>query len=144
VDRARQRYDGAEMLTSAYVSGDRFGAAICVAQNNHDVAEIRPTELRGTQVNGKFFNPTGWSPDGARLSGIVISDSGRPSSVGIYDFATQTTSMLADAEACIVKWLSDNRRIVFSRRRGRSHSPRHADATAYRRRRAVARTSGNE
>ena len=28
-----------------------------------------PTELKGTQVGGKYFNPTGWSPDGARLAG---------------------------------------------------------------------------
>ena len=29
---------------------------------------------------------TAWSPDGARLAGMLVSDSGRPSGVGVYDF----------------------------------------------------------
>jgi Tol biopolymer transport system component/serine/threonine protein kinase len=79
---------------------------------------VSPTELRGTQTNGKYFNPTGWSPDGTRLAGILISDSGRPSGIGTYDLAAQSTTMLSEDETYAVKWLSDGRRIVYFAKNG--------------------------
>jgi serine/threonine protein kinase len=79
---------------------------------------VPPTELRGTQTNGKYFNPTGWSPDGTRLAGILISDSGRPSGIGTYDLAAHSTTMLSADEAYAVKWLSDGRRVVYFAKNG--------------------------
>ena len=40
-----------------------------------------PAELPGTSVDGKYFTPTGWSPDGSRLAGILQTGSGRPASI---------------------------------------------------------------
>ena len=77
-----------------------------------------PTELPATRAADKYLNPTGWSPDGARLAGILISDSGRPSGIGIYDLAGHTTSELAADEAYAVKWLADSRRVVYFAKKG--------------------------
>ena len=82
------------------------------------VAGVRPTQLRGTQTGGKYFSPTGWSPDATQLAGILISDSGRPSGIGTYDLATHTTRVLAEDEAFAVKWLADNRRVVYFAKAG--------------------------
>ena len=49
------------------------------------VAGVSPTALQGTEIGGKYFSATGWSPDGKRLSGILISGSGRSSGVASYD-----------------------------------------------------------
>ena len=77
-----------------------------------------PTELPATRAADKYLNPTGWSPDGARLAGILISDSGRPSGIGIYDLAAHTTSEVATDEAYAVKWLADSRRVVYFAKKG--------------------------
>jgi len=77
-----------------------------------------PTELPATRAADKYLNPTGWSPDGSRLAGILISDSGRPSGIGVYDLAAQTTSELATDEAYAAKWLADSRRVVYFAKKG--------------------------
>ena len=82
------------------------------------VAGVSPTELRGTRLGNKYFNPQAWSPDGTRLSGILISDSGRPSGIGTYDFATQATTEYNNDEAYAVKFLADGRRVVYFGKNG--------------------------
>ena len=76
------------------------------------------SELAGTTVGDTYFNPTGWSPDGARLSGFLASDSGRTSSVGLYDLAAHTATRISDDEAYAVKWLADSRRVVYFAKNG--------------------------
>ena len=82
------------------------------------VAGVSPTELQGTRAAGKYFNPTSWSRDGTRLAGILISDSGRPSGIGTYDLGARTTTAFNDDEAYAVKWLADNRRVVYFGKNG--------------------------
>jgi Tol biopolymer transport system component len=82
------------------------------------VAGVSPTTLKGTDVGGKHLNPTGWSPDGTRLAGVLISDSGRPSGIATYDFAAQTTTEYNTDEAYSVKWFADSRRIVYFGKNG--------------------------
>jgi eukaryotic-like serine/threonine-protein kinase len=77
------------------------------------------TELPGTATGGRFFNPTGWSPDGARLVGRLMSDSGRNSGVATYDLNAHTTTMIAADETIAAKWLSDSRRVVYFTNNGR-------------------------
>jgi Tol biopolymer transport system component len=77
------------------------------------------TELPGTTVGNTYFNPTDWSPDGARLAGILSSTSGRATSVGLYDLATHTTAAIIEEETYAVKWLSDSRRVVYFANGGR-------------------------
>ena len=77
------------------------------------------TELAGTATGGKFFNPTGWSPDGAQLTGRLMSDSGRTSGVAVYDLGAHTTTMISADETIAAKWLSDSRRVVYFTKNGR-------------------------
>jgi Tol biopolymer transport system component len=75
--------------------------------------QTRASELSGTTVANRYFNPTGWSPDGTRLAGYLVSDSGRPSGAGVYDLAAKTTTMFDDERTDAVKWLADSRRVVY-------------------------------
>jgi Tol biopolymer transport system component len=77
-----------------------------------------PTPLRGTQTDGKYFTPTAWSPDGARLAGPVVSESGRSSGIAIYELAGQKTRVVSADEAFGVKWLADSRRVVYFTKNG--------------------------
>ena len=76
------------------------------------------TELPGSETDGKYFNPTGWSPDGMRLSGILTSRSGRPSGVGVYDLNAHTTTMISSDETYAAKWLADGRRLAYFTKNG--------------------------
>jgi Tol biopolymer transport system component len=76
------------------------------------------TALPGTEINGKYFGPTGWSPDGTRIAGVLMPYSGRPSGIGVYDLAAHTTTALSDDEAYAVKWLADNRHVVYFTKKG--------------------------
>jgi TolB protein len=77
-----------------------------------------PTELPGIETGDLFFNPTGWSPDGARLSGFLVSSGGRPSGIAVYDLTAHKTLGLGADEAYAVKWLADSRRVVYFTKRG--------------------------
>jgi Tol biopolymer transport system component len=76
------------------------------------------TELAGTVLEGNYFNPTGWSPDGARLAGRLVSTSGRTAGVAVYDLAARTTTMLASDDTFAAKWLADSRRLVYFTKNG--------------------------
>ena len=71
------------------------------------------TKLPGTSINGLDLVPSGWSPDGMRLAGALQSPSGRGSAVGIYDVAAGATTMVSADQTTIVRWLADNRRVVY-------------------------------
>lgn len=77
------------------------------------------TELPGTATVGEYFNAHGWSPDGARLAGVLLSESGRSSGVGVYDLGAFTTTKVADEQTYGVKWLADSRRVVYFAKNGR-------------------------
>jgi eukaryotic-like serine/threonine-protein kinase len=81
-------------------------------------AESTATLLSGTETDGKFFGPTGWSPDGTRIAGPLMPYSGRPSGVGVYDVTARKTTMMSGDEAYAVKWLADNRRVVYFTKKG--------------------------
>ncbi len=76
------------------------------------------TELPGTSIGNSFFNPTDWSPDGARIAGILASTSGRTAGVALYDLATHTTTTIVEEETYAAKWLADSRRIVYFTKNG--------------------------
>ena len=82
------------------------------------VAGVSPTALQGTHIGGKHFNVSAWSPDGRRMSGILVSGSGRPSGVASYDLATRTTTEHNSDDAYVVKWLADNRRLLYFDKNG--------------------------
>ncbi len=76
-------------------------------------AGTSPTELRGAEADGGYFQATGWSPDGRRLAGLLLSDSGRPFAVAVYDLAAHTTTAVSTDESYAAKWLADGRRVVY-------------------------------
>jgi Tol biopolymer transport system component len=71
------------------------------------------TELPGTVVDGKFFNPTDWSRDGARLAGVLFSSSGTTSDVAVYDMRAHMVTVVSDDLTSVAKWLADSRRLVY-------------------------------
>ena len=79
---------------------------------------VQPTPLRGGSVGGKYFTAMSWSSDGARLTGYLVTESGRPAGIGVYDFAAGKTSEVSTDQAHAVKWLNDGRRVVYFTRNG--------------------------
>jgi Tol biopolymer transport system component len=77
-----------------------------------------PTPLAGTQIGKTFFTPTAWSPDGARLAGPMVSESGRSSGIAVYDVAGQTATAVSADETFGVRWLADSRRLVYFTKNG--------------------------
>jgi eukaryotic-like serine/threonine-protein kinase len=75
--------------------------------------DAKPIELPGHSTGTKYFNATGWSRDGARLAGYLTSQEGRPSGAAVYDLASQMMTALTDDPTDAVKWLADNRRVVY-------------------------------
>jgi len=76
-------------------------------------AEGNAKKLTGTSVNGHTFTATGWSPDGARLTGYHRNESGRPVTVAVYDLETSSISRVFDASSTYIRWLPDSRRLCF-------------------------------
>jgi Tol biopolymer transport system component len=74
--------------------------------------------LPGTTLDGKYFAPTGWSPDGKRLAGILSASSGRPAGVAMYDLSAHATTMISEDETSAAKWLADSRRVVYFAKNG--------------------------
>jgi Tol biopolymer transport system component len=72
-----------------------------------------PTRLPDSEVNGDYFTATSWSPDGARLAGMLATNSGRPGGVGVYDLAARKTTEVSTDETYGVAWLADSRRILY-------------------------------
>ncbi|HYN06281.1 MAG TPA: protein kinase [Vicinamibacterales bacterium] len=77
------------------------------------------TELAGTEIDGKYFSPMDWSPDGTRLAGILNAESGRPAGVAVYDLAKQRTMPLSADETYGSQFLADGRRVVYFTKNGR-------------------------
>ena len=80
--------------------------------------ESTQTQLPRMQIEGLHFVPTGWSPDGTRLTGQLLSDAGRPSGVGVYDLGTQTLTMPVRDATYAAKWLADSRRLIYFTKNG--------------------------
>ena len=82
-------------------------------------AGVEPTPLPGASVDGKYFTATAWSSDAGRITGYLVSDSGRPSGIGVYDVGAGKTTMISTDKAHAVKWLSDDRRVIYFTGNGR-------------------------
>jgi Tol biopolymer transport system component len=81
-------------------------------------AGVSPTQLTGTALGGRNLYATAWSSDGARLAGILTSDSGRPAGIATYDFAARATTEYNRDDGNAVRWLADNRRLVYFAKNG--------------------------
>ncbi|MGH9202957.1 MAG: hypothetical protein ACRD2A_17165, partial [Vicinamibacterales bacterium] len=77
------------------------------------------TPLPGTAAGGRDFSQTALSPDGARFAGHLVSESGRPFGVAVYDIGAQTTTMVSADQTPGPRWLADSRRVVYFTKNGR-------------------------
>ena len=77
----------------------------------------QPRPCQALVTNGKYFTPSGWSPDGARLAGTLVSEGGRPSAS-----ACTTSPRTNDGDlrrwTYAAKWLADSRRVVYFTKNG--------------------------
>lgn len=80
---------------------------------------VQPTPLPGASVGGKSFTATAWSSDARRMTGYLVTESGRPSGVGVYDVTAGKASLVSTDQAYAVKWLSDDRRVIYFTANGR-------------------------
>ncbi len=81
-------------------------------------ATSTPIRVTGSETGGKYFGPTSWSSDGARLVGPLSSPSGHYSGVGLYDLESHRTTELSTDVTPAVLWLPDSRRIMYFTGRG--------------------------
>jgi len=82
-------------------------------------SEATPAPLPGATVEGKSFLQTAWSPDNRRLAGALRAETGRPSGIGLYEFGTKTTRVISADVTPAVRWLADNRRVIYFTKSGR-------------------------
>ena len=70
-------------------------------------------ELPNSRADDATPNFTAWSSDGRTLTGSVIRPSGRIAGVVTYDLASSTLRKVNSDSAEWVRWLPDNRRIIY-------------------------------
>ena len=61
----------------------------------------------------KTFTATGWSPDGTRLVGSLVSQGGSVSGVVVYDLRDHSGTVVADDVTYGVRFLPDSRRVLY-------------------------------
>ena len=98
-------------------AGDDGRSAFTIPMSS--AGAVEPTPLPGAAVDGKYFTASAWSSDARRLTGFLVTESGRPSGVGVYDIAAARTSLVSTDAAYGVKWLNDDRRVIYFADNGR-------------------------
>ena len=97
---------GDEVVFSGLSAQDLFRAPLTSTMST-------AMRLPGNEINGEYFTATAWSLDGARLTGPLASESGRPRGVGVYDLRSHTLTKLSSDETYGALWLADSRRVVY-------------------------------
>jgi TolB protein len=69
--------------------------------------------LPNTHIGDMGLTATGWSPDGSKLVGALMSDGGRPMGVGVYDLAAKAVRRVSGDHSYAARWLCDSRRVVY-------------------------------
>jgi Tol biopolymer transport system component len=91
-------------------SGTFSGAGVFWARfSGSGQAELLP----GTKVPTGYFYATSWSHDGSRLAGGLVAESGRSIGIGVHDLQSHTTTSIATDETFGVRWLPDDRRVIY-------------------------------
>ncbi|HEX5498949.1 MAG TPA: hypothetical protein VFX03_06975, partial [Thermomicrobiales bacterium] len=79
----------------------------------------KPAErLTYVAANDIDVEPMDWSSDGSKLACTAITQGGHPAGVGVYDLAAHRLTMLNEDAANGVRWLPDNRRLMYFDRKG--------------------------
>ncbi len=81
-------------------------------------SEAAPVKLEGTSIGDHYLNASSWSPDGTRLVGDMLLQGGRSVAVGVYDFASHTTTEVSTDGPWWAVWLADGRRVVYFTKAG--------------------------
>jgi len=72
-----------------------------------------PEALPNTRTANTGLTATGWSPDGRKIVGAIMSDSGRPTGIGVYDLAAHALRRASDDRSYAARFLCDSRRVVY-------------------------------
>jgi Tol biopolymer transport system component/tRNA A-37 threonylcarbamoyl transferase component Bud32 len=100
----------ADRLVATSIRGSALGSYL---SDLRDGSASPPRKLPGTLAGGQFFQPTDWSRDGLRLAGMVTAENGSLTGVGVYDMASAAMTVVSGDPTAFVRWLADNRRIVY-------------------------------
>jgi Tol biopolymer transport system component len=100
----------ADRIVATSIRGSALGSYL---SDLREGATSPPRKLPGTQVGGQFFQPTDWSRDGLRLTGMVTAENGSLIGVGVYDMASAAMTVVSRDPTAFVRWLPDNRRVVY-------------------------------
>jgi eukaryotic-like serine/threonine-protein kinase len=73
----------------------------------------QPEALPNTRIGTTGLTATGWSPDGSKIVGAMMSDAGRPVGIGVYDLAARTVHQVSNDRSYAARWLCDSRRVVY-------------------------------
>jgi TolB protein len=73
-----------------------------------------PERLPNTRENGRTLMATAWSPDGTKITGTLMTDSGQNTGIAVYDLGTHTMRIVSnDRNSPAVRWLPDSRHLVY-------------------------------
>ena len=73
----------------------------------------QPEALPNTRIGTTGLTATGWSPDGSKIVGAMMSDAGRPVGIGVYDLAARAVRQVSSDRSYAARWLCDSRRVVY-------------------------------
>jgi Tol biopolymer transport system component len=97
-------------------NGDRMALTGMASRDSWE-APLAPgsalSSLPGSRIGDLVLSPNAWSQDGTRLVGLLISPSGAPVGVGVYDVAAKTTTKVSADSTYWALWLADGRRVVY-------------------------------
>jgi hypothetical protein len=99
-------------------SGDRLVAPgntsdVYMTDLSKAPGEANVIVLPGTVLEGQRLLPTSWSRDGRTLAGYLRAPSGTQVGVAVYDVASAALRKINGDGTPHVRWLSDNRRVVY-------------------------------
>jgi Tol biopolymer transport system component len=77
-----------------------------------------PAELQNTKVDGGHFRAYNWSPDGTKLAGLVVRESGRNFGVALYDLDARKVTVLSSDDTNVVRFMADSRRVMYFDKNG--------------------------
>ncbi len=96
---------GEQLVATGVVDG------VYLADLRSATASVR--RLENTTLEGQRMTVTAWSPNGSKLAGYLIPQSGNKSGVGIYDLDSATLRKVSGDRTSGVRWLSDSRRVLY-------------------------------
>jgi Tol biopolymer transport system component len=77
-----------------------------------------PAELQNTKVDGGHFRAQSWSPDGTKLAGNIVRESGRNFGVAFYDLDARKVTVISSDDTTDMRFMADSRRVMYFDKNG--------------------------